>query len=131
MRKVLLVACALVLGFGLTTSAVAGQKTMGVKKVTSMQDAMVARGTIVSVNTQDNSLVIKEQSGDVTFALAKDAKILKGSSAVTLTQLKAGQHVRVSYTTSNGRKTASHIAVWTGQLTKKHGTKATKQNSSR
>jgi hypothetical protein len=76
-------------------------------------------GEIVSVNTHDSSLIIKQIEDETsqsystqTFSVEKSASISKGNSVMILSNLKAGDKVTIAYTTtSEGVKVARTITV--------------------
>lgn len=66
-------------------------------------------GSVVSVDTTANTLVVKGKKGDVTFEVAPKAKIKVGAKAVTLGELAVGSKVTVIYKEEGGKKVATAI----------------------
>jgi Cu/Ag efflux protein CusF len=78
-----------------------------------------AGGKIVSIDSASNSLIVKVDkaepakgaSGDVTFVMSDDSKIVKNAAAVALADLKAGDKVTVTYHAVDGQNVVVNIGV--------------------
>src|SRR5690349_2422091 len=72
-----------------------------------------ASGQILRLNQADHTIVLKEGTREVTFALASDAHVMQGAKTLAATDLASdiGHRARVRYTTANGKKTADRIEV--------------------
>lgn len=70
-------------------------------------------GAIKRIDAAGKTLVIEQEgrSADSTFVLANDAKITAGTRATTLSQLKVGERVEVSYTGEGTRHVAQRVEV--------------------
>jgi hypothetical protein len=94
--------------------------TAGLLLVTSFAFAAPAKpyeawgsGTIEKVDPAARSLVVKQGTHEMTFAVAPTAQVLDGKSSRTLGDLskEVGHQVKVRYTIFNGTKTADRVEV--------------------
>ena len=75
-----------------------------------------AGGMVRSIDSAGNSLVVKVEgqkgdAHDMTFVLADDSKLLKDGAAVTLSDLKQGDKVTVTYKAQSGKNVVVNIGV--------------------
>ena len=72
-----------------------------------------ANGKIERVDTQANTIVIKQGTHEMTFALASDAKLLQGKKTLQPSDLgnDVGKTVKVQYTMNGTTRTASRVEV--------------------
>jgi hypothetical protein len=72
-----------------------------------------ASGQIDHVDQAANSIVVKQGSHEMTFALASDVQLLEGKQTLQTSDLAGdiGRHVKVRYTISAGSKVADRIEV--------------------
>lgn len=67
-------------------------------------------GTVVKVDATKSTLVVKAKDGDVTFTVAKDAKIEMAGKAAQLKALKKNSKVNVMYKVEGDKKVAVGIS---------------------
>jgi Cu/Ag efflux protein CusF len=60
-------------------------------------DQQTATGTVKSVSTKQNQLVLTIKDNDQTFQLSEDAKVQVGDTDAKLADLKTGDKVKVTY----------------------------------
>ena len=72
------------------------------------------RGIIKSMDNQAHQIVVTDQQtrADRTFKWNDQTKFTEHGKAVTAADLKAGEHVRLSYVPSAGMPTLQHVALW-------------------
>jgi len=76
-----------------------------------------AGGRIASIDSAAQSLTVKvdgakgANAGEMTFVVADDSKIVKDGAAVTLSDLKAGDKINVTYHAEDGRNVVVNIGV--------------------
>ena len=96
------------LAIALALVSVAGPSMAFAAQDTPKEKVKHLTGAVVSVNQDAKTLtvkrMVKQKEHEYTFAASKDA-------AATLTQLKPGEQVRVSYVEAAGTMTAESIAV--------------------
>ena len=71
-------------------------------------------GQISQIDAVGKTLAVKEQGKthmEMTFAVASDAKIMAGSTAKNLGELKVGERVKVSYADVGSKHEAQRIEV--------------------
>lgn len=99
MRKTGVIAIALSVGLGTASLALAAQQTRS------------TRGWISAVDTNANTLKVKGKDDVVTFKLENNAKFIDQGKAVTLAQLKPGEHVMIRYTGLGLNREATEVDV--------------------
>ncbi|HUI05877.1 MAG TPA: hypothetical protein VL486_02615 [Verrucomicrobiae bacterium] len=76
---------------------------------TAMAKSEVLVGKIESVDTTAGTITIKHKKETKTFTVASDCKITgAGNKKATLADLKAGDHIKVTYT-EEGDKAVAHL----------------------
>jgi hypothetical protein len=77
-------------------------------------------GLIEKVDPAARSLVVKQGTHEMTFAVAETAQVLEGRSTRTLADLskEVGHQVKVRYTVANGTRTADRVEVSTHTATR-------------
>ena len=72
-----------------------------------------ASGQIARVDLAAKSVVIKQGSHEMTFALAPDAQVMAGKKTLQTTDLSngVGKHVKVRYTTQGSSKIANRLEI--------------------
>ncbi len=75
--------------------------------------AVWATGKIERFDANAKTIVIKQGTHEMTFALAPDAQLVQGKKALKLTDLSSevGHSIKVRYTEHAGTKTASRVEV--------------------
>jgi hypothetical protein len=68
-------------------------------------------GQISKLDDGARTLAVKEHKAETSFKLAPDAKIMQGAKALSLGELKVGQHVTVHYTEDGTTHVAHEIKV--------------------
>lgn len=106
MRKMLIRALGLCLLLGTSTAAMA-------KGISHPAHAMNAHGAITAVNAADRSVSVRTKAGAETFYVGDKATILEHGKAITISDLKSGETVQVSYTRDGSRLEASRVTVET------------------
>jgi phage baseplate assembly protein gpV len=83
-------------------------------------------GVIEKFDATAHSLVVKQGSHLMTFALASTVKVLDGKTTLTPDDLakNAGHSVKVRYTVANGTKTADRVEVSSHTATASHPSKS-------
>ncbi len=76
----------------------------------------VAKGAVVSADAQSSTLVVKSETAqgqprELTFTVGPDAKIFKGTSKITLSDLQSGDKVTVRFKSVEGKFVAFSIEV--------------------
>jgi phage baseplate assembly protein gpV len=82
-------------------------------------------GVIDTFDAATRSLVVKQGSHQMTFALASGVKVLEGKTTLTPDDLgkNTGHSVKVRYTVANGTKTADLVQVSSHRATASHPAK--------
>lgn len=77
-------------------------------------------GEVSHLDSTAKTLAVKPNSGkqEMTFTLAPDAKIMQGSKAKSLAELKVGERVKVSYADEGSTHRAQRIEVFAAQTAK-------------
>lgn len=77
-------------------------------------------GKVKSIDQTEKTLVVSSESGkeQMTFKLASDAKIMQGTTAESLTALKVGERIKVSYLDEGSRHQANRIDLLSGSVAK-------------
>jgi len=104
MERTVVLAIALVFALsvmGLTGNCIATTKAKS-KEIT---------GKIVSVDTVKNLLTMKTKKGEMTFNVNEKTQIMMGKEQRHLSDLKAGEKVKVYYTHVEGKDLAERIIV--------------------
>ena len=101
MSKILLVLIALVSVASVCFSREASAQS-DVSNTTAPVKTSTITGTITSLDSVGNTLVVRTDSGDVTFSVADDAVITKGSEQVGLQDIETADPVTVDYKTASG-----------------------------
>ena len=72
-----------------------------------------ANGKLESVGADGKSIVIKQGTHEMTFALASDAKLMQGKKTLQASDLTndVGRNVKIQYTTQAGTHTATRVEV--------------------
>ena len=75
------------------------------------------RGIIKSVDNNTHQVIVTDQKTklDGTFQWNDQTKFTEHGKAMTAADLKAGEHVRLSYTPGSGTPTLQHISLWPEQ----------------
>jgi PDZ domain-containing secreted protein len=107
MRKFSLVVLSLVMVLGVAGLSLAA----AVNHPAATAAASTTKGTVGSVDAQGNSFTLKMKAGDETFKVADKATLKAGHNTISLADLKAGDWVRVAYTTSGSDKQALEVTV--------------------
>jgi|GEM_PF-3097495 hypothetical protein len=68
-------------------------------------------GEIVSTDAAANSLVVKTKKGEMTVTVDSKTQIVVGKEEIHLSDLRAGQKVKIYYTHAGGRDLAERIMV--------------------
>jgi hypothetical protein len=79
--------------------------------VAALASAATVRGSIAKLDPAAKTLSVNDGKQEVPLSLAKDAKILNGSKAMTLSGLKVGDRVQVQYTDQDGKHLASRVEM--------------------
>ena len=108
MRKFSLVVLSLVLVLGAVGLALAAEAPS------------MVNGTVKSVDAPGNSFTIKSKAGDETFKTAGNTVLKAGYKTIGLGDLKAGDRVKVAFTTAGTDKQATQVTV-TGSAKPKAG----------
>jgi hypothetical protein len=108
MRKFSLVVLSLVMVLGVASLSLAAAVN---HPAATAAAASTVKGTVGSVDAQGNSFTIKSKAGDETFKVAEKATLKAGHNTISLADLKAGDWVRVAYTTSGSDKQALEVTV--------------------
>jgi hypothetical protein len=101
-----------VLSFALVLGAVGLSQAGPVKHpVETAAAAKTAKGTVGSVDAAGKSFTLKSKAGDETYKVVDAATLKAGGKTISLADLKAGDWVRVAYTTSGSEKQALEVTV--------------------
>jgi len=74
---------------------------------------IATKGVVSTVNAKDLTFTVKSKAGDESFKVTETAVVKAGSKTISLGELRAGDHVQVSYTGSGSAKHVSEVAVLT------------------
>lgn len=87
--------------------------TLSAQATTAKPKEAWASGQILRVDQIARSVVLKQGTHEMTFALAMDAHLMQGKKTLQTSDLSSevGRQVKVRYTTSGDRKTADRIEV--------------------
>ncbi|MEO5824069.1 MAG: hypothetical protein ABIT71_26475 [Vicinamibacteraceae bacterium] len=82
-----------------------------------------ATGQIGSVDTAARSVVVKQGTHAMTFALAPDATLTQGATTIQLSDLAgdAGKAVKIRYTMNGTTKLADRVQVAAAKMAAKKG----------
>lgn len=79
-------------------------------------------GVIKSLDWLGETLVLKEPGAknakEMTFSVAPEAKIMKGPKAMSLQELKVGEHAKVTYVEQGSQHQAQRIEVLPAKISK-------------
>jgi Cu/Ag efflux protein CusF len=101
-----------VLSFALVLGAVGLSRAAEVKHpVETAAAAKTSKGTVGSVDAQGKTFTLKSKAGDETYKVLDSATVKAGHKMISLADLKAGDWVRVAYTTSGSDKQALEVTV--------------------
>ena len=81
------------------------------KKAAVKEHVMTIRGKLVSVNSMDNTIMVKTKKGEETISVESDAKIMKGKKEIAVGDLKEGSELTIHAKMMEGKITASKISV--------------------
>ena len=88
--------------------------------------AATAHGKIDKIDASARTFELKEGKQSQSFSLASDAKVMDGAKAVSLSQLKSGQAVKVEYTDQGTQHVASRVETNRTASAAKHAKTAAK-----
>ena len=77
----------------------------------ALASAASVRGSIAKLDPAAKTLTVNDGKQDVPLSLAKDAKVVNGSKAMTLYGLKVGDRVQVQYTDQDVKHLASRVEM--------------------
>ncbi len=78
-----------------------------------------ARGVVTKVDEAMKQVVVKGKKGEMTFVTNNDTKFMQGSKELSFSDLKAKEHVTVSYMKEGDQMVAKSIHVSAKHATKK------------
>lgn len=106
MRKVLALATLFLIAGGLAVAARPQEKA-------AQKPALKTHsGEVVSVDTAKNEIVIKQRTGkEMTLPLAADVKVTKARKAISLSDVKPGDHVTCRCDESSGKCSIKSVSV--------------------
>ena len=96
--------------------------TMAPSNATAPSPAVKAdrvRGVVTKVDEAAKEVIVKGKKGEMTFATNNDTKIMQGKKELNLSELKAKEHVTVSYMKEGGQMIAQSIHVSSKHAAKK------------
>ncbi len=109
--NVMLAVCTMFILVGFTKQSLAEMKKTGAEKKSEIMQATVFAGKVDSISASD--LVVTNKAGKKhTFVLESSTKVIGSNDAAsTIDHVKAGNKVRVKYTTENGKEDATSVHI--------------------
>ena len=92
--------------------------------VAGAASAATESGKISKIDPGAKTFTLQEGSKARDFSLGTDGKVMNGPKAITLNDLKVGEHVKVEYTESGGKLTASRVVVSQAKKAAAHAKKS-------
>ena len=112
-RTILTLACAAIapLAFAQTSTTTTEQTTTAAPATTTTETTTTYASGTVTTYTPGKTIVVKSDTGPVSFALGTAANIVDAAGKVVTAPLRAGQKVRVYYTGPTEKRVVERVIV--------------------
>ena len=94
--------------FGLS---IATEQSTGQKSTTDIKHKHTVKGTVKSIDFDDQTITITRRNKDVSLVVNDETKILMGKKSKTLSDIKVGQKTRVTYDEVDGNRIAKIVSI--------------------
>jgi hypothetical protein len=112
-KTIITLGCALIapLAFAQTSTTTTEQTTTAPATATETTTTTTYSAGTVSTYTPGKTIVVKSDTGPVSFALGTAANIVDGAGKIVTAPLRAGQKVRVYYTGPTEKRVVERVVV--------------------
>ncbi len=111
-KPILSIACALIapVAFAQTSTTTEETTTTAPATTTTTETTTYSAGTVTTYEP-GKTVVVKSEQGPVSFALGTAARIVDGAGKIVTAPLRAGQKVRVYYSSTGEKRVVDHVVV--------------------
>ena len=111
-KSMIRLACAMIapIAFAQTSTTTTEQTTTTAPATTTETTTTYSAGTVTTYEP-GKTIVVKSDTGPVSFALGTAARIVDGAGKIVTAPIRAGQKVRVYYTGTGEKRVVERVLV--------------------
>ena len=112
-KSMITIACAMIapIAFAQTSTTTTQETTTAAAPVTTTETTTTYSAGTVTTYEPGKTIVVKSDTGPVSFALGTAARIVDGAGKIVTAPLRAGQKVRVYYTGPTEKRVVERVIV--------------------